>query len=780
MFGTAVAVSVNKLRPKPKSKSKQQTKSKPTLKEYLPSEPTKKKPKKPSVTELKNKILKNNLSLNLTAKRKKRLKKKEKRLANKELQKNPRAISPNPEEGLFSNETIPKRMDAFDVDENRELVLASDFEDDDSDSLPLETNQSKEDNSGTNSLVNNDDFIQFDQPENEANSTKTFNGEFHERVEDDSLKIPLVRSHELSDDEQEYAEPNINKKRKALKTKERPKKKHEFSYDFPWMNSGHDYSSYKEISDWLTKEIQDFVAYLSPSESEIRARNEAVQRIKTLVGSMWPDASVNVFGSYATDMYLPGSDIDIVITSPTGRLTSKSHLYQLSSKIKFAPGFAEKVTTIGKARVPIIKFVDSRSKIHIDISFERRNGLAAVEHIRKWAIDYPCLRHLVMPIKQFFASRRLNDVAVGGIGGYSIICTVVSFLAMHPRVSSGMIDPMNNLGPLLIEYFELYGKKFNYDRVAIRMDPSNIGYISKSKIPELCNSGPRPLSYSLVIEDPDDPSNNLGRSTYNILKIRAALSGAYEFVVSKCYELKNASKAKRWNQSIIGGILKVRGPERDFLDQRDAVENIAWSNKVDDDDDDDEYDNDDSNSNQEGDNGVFVYKAEDPSVIYETDDSDDDSILLNTPKPQSSKQIPKKQSSILLPSLFKSKQISKTAPSIHPVDEKRQNKLRSYFNIVGKDSDDDSDTESASFQKTDKEVTTVLKESVDYDEKDNSGSETETELKPEFELEPESSLPIAKQKKCVEISKSEKLLKQQARQRKMDYWSQKNSLENNF
>lgn len=143
--------------------------------------------------------------------------------------------------------------------------------------------------------------------------------------------------------------------------------------------------SHKEIADRLTAEIKDFVAYLSPSEAEIIARNEAVSRVRKLVASIWSDATVNVFGSYATDMYLPGSDIDMVITSPTQRLATKSHLYQLGGLLRNNPKIASNVVVIGKARVPIIKFVDRSSNIHIDISFERTNGLTAVEHIRGWS-----------------------------------------------------------------------------------------------------------------------------------------------------------------------------------------------------------------------------------------------------------------------------------------------------------------------------------------------------------------------------------------------------------
>ena len=38
---------------------------------------------------------------------------------------------------------------------------------------------------------------------------------------------------------------------------------------------------------------------------------------------------------------------------------------------------------------------------------------------------------------------------------------------MHPKVASGAIDPMKNLGPLLLDFFQFYGLNFNLDETGI-------------------------------------------------------------------------------------------------------------------------------------------------------------------------------------------------------------------------------------------------------------------------------------------------------------------------
>ncbi|ANB14654.1 non-canonical poly(A) polymerase PAP2 [Sugiyamaella lignohabitans] len=335
--------------------------------------------------------------------------------------------------------------------------------------------------------------------------------------------------------------------------------------EFPWVVN-HDHSQEQEISDWLTLEIKDFVSYMSPSAAEIIARNNAVKRIRGIVKDLWSDADIHVFGSFATDLYLPGSDIDMVVLSKSGSYDTRAHLYKLSSKLK-ATGIANSLVVVAKARVPIIKFVEKTSNIHIDISFERRNGVEAVQIIRKWTAEYPCIRFFAIIIKHFLARRKMNEVHSGGLGGFSVICLIVSFLKNHPKVSSGAIDPMHNLGVLLIEFFELYGRNFNYDSIALSVR-GDMPYLRKDQNPDLDN----PRKFMLAIQDPSDETNNLSRGTFNIRGIKKAFSGAFDLLVARCYELEYLSFSDRLGKSILGNVIKFRGPERDFLDSRSEVQ----------------------------------------------------------------------------------------------------------------------------------------------------------------------------------------------------------------
>lgn len=341
--------------------------------------------------------------------------------------------------------------------------------------------------------------------------------------------------------------------------------------DFPWLLN-HDHSKEINITDWLTTEIKDFVAYISPSKEEIEQRNHLIKMLRYLVRQLWPDSNLHVFGSYATDLYLPGSDIDVVVNSSTGDKEQRQYLYELARHLK-SSGFATQIEVISKTRVPIIKFVEPDSDIHVDISFERTNGIEAAKLIRNWLSVTPGMRELVLIIKQFLSTRRLNDVHTGGLGGFSIICMVYSFLQLHPKIKMDEIDTLENLGVLLIEFFELYGKNFSYDEVALSFNEDEYPiYVPKSHWKALL---PVKRQFSIAIQDPRDPSNNISRGTFNLGTIKKSFAGAFDLLTNKCFELNQCTFKDRIGKSILGNVIKYKGPQRDFKDERSLVVNTA-------------------------------------------------------------------------------------------------------------------------------------------------------------------------------------------------------------
>lgn len=63
----------------------------------------------------------------------------------------------------------------------------------------------------------------------------------------------------------------------------------------------------------LHEEINHFYEYILPTPCEHAVRTEVVKRAENLIHALWPQAVVEIFGSFRTGLFLPNSDIDLVV-----------------------------------------------------------------------------------------------------------------------------------------------------------------------------------------------------------------------------------------------------------------------------------------------------------------------------------------------------------------------------------------------------------------------------------------------------------------------------------
>ncbi|XP_055911950.1 non-canonical poly(A) RNA polymerase protein Trf4-1-like [Eupeodes corollae] len=308
----------------------------------------------------------------------------------------------------------------------------------------------------------------------------------------------------------------------------------------------------------LHEEIEQFYHYVLPTPAEHAIRNEVVLRIEAVVHTIWPAAVVEIFGSFRTGLFLPTSDIDLVVLG----MWEKLPLRTLETEL-IARGIAEpsSVRVLDKASVPIIKLTDRESQVKVDISFNMQSGVQSAELIKEYKQQFPLLAKLVLVLKQFLLQRDLNEVFTGGISSYSLILMCISFLQLHPRQ---IHSETANLGVLLLEFFELYGRKFNYMKIGISI--KNGGrYIPKEDLQREMVDGHRPSL--LCIEDPLTAGNDIGRSSYGALQVKQAFEYAYLMLSQAVSPLNNyASDCNE--RSILGRIIRITD---DVIDYREWI-----------------------------------------------------------------------------------------------------------------------------------------------------------------------------------------------------------------
>ncbi|XP_018562851.1 non-canonical poly(A) RNA polymerase protein Trf4-1 [Anoplophora glabripennis] len=310
----------------------------------------------------------------------------------------------------------------------------------------------------------------------------------------------------------------------------------------------------------LHQEMEHFYQYMSPTEAEDKIRAEVVARIEKIIISKWSEAKVEIFGSYRTGLYLPTSDIDLVVIGKWTNLPLRTLEQEFLEK---DIAVENSIKVLDKASVPIVKLVDKKTDIKVDISFNMCNGVKSAELIKTYIEKFPVLPKLVYVLKQFLLERDLNEVFTGGISSYSLILMCISFLQLHPRQDS-LRNCAANLGVLLIEFFELYGRKFNYINTGIRIRDGG-KYINKEDMQKEMIDGHRPSM--LCIEDPLQPSNDIGRSSYGVLQVKRAFEYAYTVITNVIHPLSLYNNCS--NSSILGRIVRVR---EKVIQQRQWIE----------------------------------------------------------------------------------------------------------------------------------------------------------------------------------------------------------------
>ena len=251
----------------------------------------------------------------------------------------------------------------------------------------------------------------------------------------------------------------------------------------PWLNR----PEYITVSAGLRlhMEICDFFDFVRPQKFEETVREHLIDRLQDLVRTSSPDYSVHCFGSFAAGLYLPNADMDVVVMSNSYIHRREPILCQSSTKLyKFSRFISESgiakagsVDVIAHAKVPLVKFVDNRTNIRVDMSFENDSGVHAISTFKQWKTHHPAMPILLTLVKQFLMMRGLNEVQHGGLGGFSVTCLITSLLQNMPRVQSGLLKPEENLGEMLLEFLDFYGNRFDVSRTGIEMEPH--GYFDK-------------------------------------------------------------------------------------------------------------------------------------------------------------------------------------------------------------------------------------------------------------------------------------------------------------
>ena len=133
---------------------------------------------------------------------------------------------------------------------------------------------------------------------------------------------------------------------------------------------------------------------------------------------------------------------------------------------------------------------------------------------------------MIMVLKAFLKSRQLNETYHGGVGSFLLTMLVTSYLQrQYKKGGTGKMD----LGTHLIQFFNLYGMMFNYERVGISIRKEG-SYFCKQKR-GWANLQDEKTRFRLSVENPQEPEVDIGRPAFAIKKVQRAFQHAYDTLV---------------------------------------------------------------------------------------------------------------------------------------------------------------------------------------------------------------------------------------------------------
>ncbi|KAG5069338.1 hypothetical protein JHK85_001715 [Glycine max] len=142
--------------------------------------------------------------------------------------------------------------------------------------------------------------------------------------------------------------------------------------------------------------------------------NWAVKRVTRFLQVLWPRSRTNIFGSNATGMSLPTSDVDLVVCLPPVRNLEP---------IKEA-GILEGRNGIKET------CLQHAARYLANQDWVKNDSLKTVKNtaVKGLTEQFPAATPLALVLKQFLADRSLDQSDSGGLSSYCLVLLIIRFL----------------------------------------------------------------------------------------------------------------------------------------------------------------------------------------------------------------------------------------------------------------------------------------------------------------------------------------------------------------
>ena len=280
----------------------------------------------------------------------------------------------------------------------------------------------------------------------------------------------------------------------------------------------------------LKLDLIDFMSYVHANNAKLE---NTLQKLNTLIEksvleSLGKDYQLHMYGSRATKLCLPWSDIDYVISFTKNRHLDPlkilcDYLYTIPERffidMKYIPG----------ASIPVLKIFTSKEyhKISLDISMENQehHGEECVNYIKNKIKEFEVLTPMTFALKTILQKAFLNDPYKGGLSSYGVILLIINFLNVQNKRGNDIT--MNNLGKLFYDILYYYGFEYDMSNPIILDDNTDLDKVSFFHQFQLMRN-------EFILVDPLNIANNVAKNTRQYQNIKLAFKIGYISFLESC------------------------------------------------------------------------------------------------------------------------------------------------------------------------------------------------------------------------------------------------------
>jgi len=165
----------------------------------------------------------------------------------------------------------------------------------------------------------------------------------------------------------------------------------------------------------LTLDLESVLEGQLPTKSAAKKRDGLYEHLKRTIEKRFKGSSLRRFGSSESGLSLSHGDLDLCLLFDGQK--PKKVLRSLSSTLRYQE--MEDIQVINSAKVPIIKFIDERTKIPVDISINNTLALHNTTLLKAYSETDERIRQCILGIKYWAHQRDVCDAAKGTFSSYA-------------------------------------------------------------------------------------------------------------------------------------------------------------------------------------------------------------------------------------------------------------------------------------------------------------------------------------------------------------------------